>query len=360
MRHFNYRNPIDLNEALQLARKNKEHLINDVINEVKKSNLKNIYMIYGESDHDESIIEAAKELQLNIKFISVKDENFKFTIEQDSIIIKDSDDTINFDDSLKNNSIVINRVLTKSGFECNMLSLRFLFDKLVELGFTVINKPLYNDVADNKFLTAKYLEDFGFSQPKYCVVNKCDVEKGDSNTLETKLKAIYKDPNQDTQYVVKILNGHGGNGVFICRDKNILSVLQSFFAIDSSISLLVQEKIEFDKGDIRVHVINIKGKQKILTSRLRTKSNPNDFRTNISLGNDVEDIELTDKQKEFVIDVAKKTNMGWVGIDMIHGNDDKDYIIELNAHPGITTTSTDKNEIKDWYLKLFSIFVELY
>ena len=108
-------------------------------------------------------------------------------------------------------------------------------------------------------------------------------------SLNKKLKNIYSDIGEDKnadnkkEYVVKLLNGHGGTGVFMCTGKTILSTLQAMFAVDEKLELLCQKKEEADGGDIRVHVLTMRTKQMILAQMKRVKIS-GDFRSNVSLG----------------------------------------------------------------------------
>ena len=76
-------------------------------------------------------------------------------------------------------------------------------------------------------------------QPNFVLVSHTDINKGDDKPLQEKLKKLYNKINDDTKFVCKILGGHGGKGVFICKYSNITSVLQAFFAIDEECQILV-------------------------------------------------------------------------------------------------------------------------
>ena len=124
--------------------------------------------------------------------------------------------------------------------------------------------------------------------------------------------------------------------------KTILATLQAMFAINEDIELLVQAKEEADGGDIRVHVLTMRTEQKILAAMKRKKLGK-DFRSNVSLGATAEPIELTEKQKEVALKVAKISGMPWCAVDIMPlvkgSNDDfKEYdynvVLEYNASPG--------------------------
>ena len=139
-------------------------------------------------------------------------------------------------------------------------------------------------ISNDKFNTAELLEKYDIPQPKFCLINSNDCTKEDHSKLESKIKKLYSKVNDDTKFVCKILHGHGGKGVFLCKMSNIVSICQCIFKLDNSIKLLVQEYKQIKDGDIRVNVVSLNGKQKIFDVSMRCH-HANDFRTNLSLGN---------------------------------------------------------------------------
>ena len=120
------------------------------------------------------------------------------------------------------------------------------------------------------------MQRYEIPQPKFCLLASKDVAKGEES-LQKKLKLIYKEVGENKEedekreYVVKILDGHGGTGVFMTNGKGILAILQAIFAIDPERELLLQKKEEADGGDIRVHVLTSRTKQTILACMKRKK-----------------------------------------------------------------------------------------
>ena len=141
------------------------------------------------------------------------------------------------------------------------------------------------------------------------------------------------------EYVVKILDGHGGTGVFMLNGKNILPVLQAIFAIDEDRELLLQRKEEADGGDIRVHVVTLNNEQKIIAAMKRVKIS-GDFRSNVSLGATAEKVELTKEQEEIALKVAKISGMPWCAVDIMPLVKDSNkeigdnVVLEYNSSPG--------------------------
>ena len=112
-----------------------------------------------------------------------------------------------------------------------------LIKELQDWGLFVINPIQYAKRASNKYTSSVLLERYEIPQPKFALLQKIDIEEGEES-LKKKLELIYDDLGEDEkedkkkEYVVKILDGHGGTGVFMVNGKTILSVLQTIFAID--------------------------------------------------------------------------------------------------------------------------------
>lgn len=254
--------------------------------------------------------------------IKVDDGEYKFTVDE-----SDKEGTI---------------VFVRSGYKDPHIS--FLINSIIKMGITVINDPNYVNVSNNKYLLANLLQQHDIPQPKFVLVSKSDIHKGDDDDLQDKLKKIYRKLDDDTKFVCKILGGHGGRGVFICKKSNITSVLQTFFAIDEECKILVQEFCEIEEGDIRVHVLTLNGKQEIVSVTMRAKGGK-DFRTNLSLGNSqINDIKLTPEQKKIALDTAKASGLIWCGVDLLPLKNGKTYVIEYNGAPGPPSELTTDQE----------------
>ena len=202
------------------------------------------------------------------------------------------------------------------------------------MGFIVINDQMFVNISNNKYLLAMLLKKNDIPQPKFVLVSHRDINKEDDKPLQEKLKKLYNKIDDDTKFVCKLLNGHGGKGVFICKKSNINGILQCLFAIDDECQILVQEFCDIDGGDIRVNVITLNGKQEIFNVGMRTKGDK-DFRTNLSLGNTLkEDIKLTPEQKKIALDTAKVSGLIWCGVDLMPLKNGKTYVVEYNGSPG--------------------------
>ena len=310
--------------------------------ENKKYFFKNI--LFFTNDRKSESNKTLKNLEEAIKDAEV--EIFPFVAEE--VSYKAKDNKIEFNDSKNKykidkqsniDTIVIVRLGAQDSEECMEL-----IKELQDWGLFVINPIQYAKRASNKYTSSVLLERYEIPQPRFALLQKNDIEEGEES-LKKKLNLIYDDLGQDEkedkkkEYVVKILDGHGGTGVFMVTGKTILSVLQTIFAIDPERELLLQRKEEADGGDIRVHVLTMRTQQHILAAMKRVKIS-GDFRSNVSLGASAEPVELTKEQEEIALKVAQVSGMPWCAVDIMPLVKDSNpeigdnVVLEYNASPG--------------------------
>lgn len=274
------------------------------------------------------------------KFDYADSSKLWYEIKEDKIKVDDGEYHFTLTEADKKNTLII----VRSGY--TKPHIQFLLNEMIDMGFTVMNDPAFVNVSNNKYLLASLLSKYNIPQPKYVLTSGRDIIKGDDKALQDKLKRLYSKLTDDTKFVCKILNGHGGKGVFTCTHSNITSVLQAFFAIDEECQILVQEFCEIDEGDIRVNVLTINGKQEIFNIGKRNKSNE-DFRTNLSLGNSLStDVKLTPEQAKLAKDVAKASGLMWCGVDLMPLKNGKTIVVEYNGSPGPMTENTSPEELE--------------
>ena len=330
-----YINNIDqIKESLQINEDNSSHN--------KDYFFKNILFFTNERDASKN--KTLKNLQDAVKGKDI--EIFPFVAEE--VTFKATDDNIDFSDAKNKykvdeqsniDTIVITRLGVQESEECMEL-----IKELQDWGFFVINPIQSAKKASSKYTSSVLLERYEIPQPKFTLLNAKDILKGEES-LKKKLKKIYKDvgDNEDEdkkkEYVVKILDGHGGTGVFMVTGKTILGILQAIFAIDPERELLLQKKEEADGGDIRVHVLTMRTHQKIL-AQMKRKKLGGDFRSNVSLGATAEKVTLTPEQEEIALKVAKISGMPWCAVDImpiVKGTNPElgdNAVLEYNASPG--------------------------
>ena len=255
--------------------------------------------------------------------ITIKDDENEFTVEKES----------NLD------TLVFSRLGVQGEDECE-----HVVQLLQDRGFLVLNPVKYSALACNKYESACLFEKGGIPQPNFCLMTKEDLY--DEESFKTQITRIYKnynfndpDKNEDLDVVVKILDGHGGTGVFTCDCKKLIAILQAIFAIDPERQLLIQKKEEADGGDIRVHVLTRRDKQVILACMKRVKLG-GDFRSNVSLGAEAEPVKLTPEQEQIALHTAMLSKLPWCAVDimpLVKGSNPElgdNVVLEINASPG--------------------------
>jgi RimK family alpha-L-glutamate ligase len=275
----------------------------------------------------------------NIKLITFVAKEVDYTATNDEIVIKDSKEEFKINEQSNVDTIVIVRLGAQESEECMEC-----IKELQDWGLFVLNPIQAAKRASNKYAASVLMQRYEIPQPRFCLLSIRDIKDGEES-LKKKLKLIYpdvgenEDKDKDKEYVVKILDGHGGTGVTMQTGKSILSMLQMAFAIDEERELLLQKKEEADGGDIRVHVLTSRTKQTIL-AQMKRKKLGGDFRSNVSLGAQAEKVEITEEQKEIALKVAKISGMPWCAVDIMplkKGSNKEigdNVVLEYNASPG--------------------------
>ena len=351
-----------LQEAKQLfdnALTTHEELIKDdekIVYEAHEMNkpyfFKNILFFTNNRNADENktlknLIDAVKGTDVEIFPFVAEEVDYKAT--DDKIEWHDNKNQYKVDEQSNVDTIVITRLGVQDSEECMEL-----IRELQDWGFFVINPIQSAKKASNKYSSSVLLERYDIPQPRFTLISKNDILKGEES-LKKKLKDIYPDIGKDEEkdkekeYVVKILDGHGGTGVTMQTGKTILSMLQMVFAVDEERELLIQKKEKADGGDIRVHVLTMRTHQKIL-AQMKRKKIGGDFRSNVSLGATAESVELTPDQKEIALKVAKISGMPWCAVDimpLVSGSNPEvgdNVVLEYNASPGSDGISSVIND----------------
>ena len=323
-------NKDDKVQTVDMIKRNEEYFFKNIIfftNEREASKNKTL----------KNLQEAIKNTDVNlVVFVS---EEVDYTANDKKIEIKDSKEKFTITDQSNVDTIVIVRLGAQDSEECMEC-----VKELQDWGLFVLNPIQAAKRASNKYASAVLMQRYEIPQPKFCLLAAKDVVKGEES-LQKKLKLIYKEVGENKEedekreYVVKILDGHGGTGVFMTNGKGILAILQAIFAIDPERELLLQKKEEADGGDIRVHVLTSRTKQTILACMKRKKLG-GDFRSNVSLGAQAEKVEITPEQRDIALNVAKISGMPWCAVDimpLIKGSNPEigdNVVLEYNCSPG--------------------------
>lgn len=268
----------------------------------------------------------------------VSDELTYSTDDSGILTITDGDLTLDFATISNVDTIVFSRLGVQGRDNCeHVVSL------LQDRGFLVLNPVRYSELASNKYDTAVLLKKGEIPQPRFCSMTK-SILYDEEQYLES-MRDVYpewsKDPdkNEDFKLVCKILDGHGGTGVFMTDGKKLNAILQTIFAVDPERQLIIQRKEEGDGGDIRVHVLTLRDEQKILACMKRQQLG-GDFRSNVSLGAEAIKVELTEEQEQIALKAAKISRLPWCAVDIMplkKGSNKEvgdNVVLELNASPG--------------------------
>ena len=217
-----------------------------------------------------------------------------------------------------------------------------MFNELEKKNYLIINNIDGINNASDKIKSAELFKKYKIQQPAYTELTADDVMVDEENKtkvkLWSKLKDIYSDAetNKNQKYVVKNPVGKQGIGVFIVDGNQILSVLQAYFDVAKNSKLIVQEFLDADGGDFRMHVLTLKSGQYFLYGVKRNKIK-GDFRSNVSLGgtyDNMKESDFTDEQKDLAFKAAKAVGLTWAGVDImpVKNNKLKNVVIECNAN----------------------------
>jgi glutathione synthase/RimK-type ligase-like ATP-grasp enzyme len=254
------------------------------------------------------------------------------------ITITDDENSFKINEQSNLDTLVFSRLGVQGEDNCE-----HIVEILQDRGFLVLNPTKYSAVACNKYETACLLKKGGIPQPNFCLMTK-EVLSDDKLYLEALQDVDSKfsgDPDKDEElkFVVKILDGHGGTGVFMSDGKKLKAILQAIFAIDAERQLIIQRKEEGDGGDIRVHVLTLRDGQVILGAMKRVQLT-GDFRSNKSLGAETEKVKLTPEQEQIALKTAQLSHMPWCAVDimpLVKGSNKElgdNVVLEINASPG--------------------------
>lgn len=169
----------------------------------------------------------------------------------------------------------------------------FLSKMLEHAGFKVFNNAKVAEIANDKAKTYAYLANQGIPMLDSIFICRKDAKE-----------SVQKLPNH---WVVKSVDGHGGKHVFLKTEENVQEILEKTGQSD----LVAQPFLEGPCEDVRVYVL---GKEILACVRRRAKKG---FKSNFSLGGEVELYTLTEEEKQLVQKIVDMFSFGLVGIDFL-------------------------------------------
>ena len=176
-------------------------------------------------------------------------------------------------------------------FRCRNYS---LLNKIEKRGIRCFNNTKTNSLANDKYETYLFFKEHGFP------------------CLETSLDS------KDISFplVMKSLDGHGGKEVYLINSKNELKQSDKGF---------IYQKFLPNKGDVRLYVLN----KKVIGAVKR--SNDKDFRSNFSLGGEVEEYKASTEMIDIAIKISELLDADYIGVDFIIY--DKGFIVNEIEDP---------------------------
>ena len=214
------------------------------------------------------------------------------------------------------------------------------------------------DFEEQGFLTIPSVENWINCSSKYYTDILC--RKAGLRTPKT-VPITY---SEDTERVIEELDkkfpvilktstgSQTGVGVVIVESmRSLHAAVQMLKLYEKHMPILIQEYIKTDY-DVRVVILD----DKILGSIKREVISDNDFRSNISLGAEATNIELTEIEKKDSMTAAKAVGGRLVGVDFIPAKNrekEQPYILEVNAMPGFGGIEKLKNGLTQEILEHF-------
>jgi len=189
-----------------------------------------------------------------------------------------------------------------------------LLGELERRGVQVLNWARAIECAVDKYLTTIRLQQAGLPVPATIV---CE-------TAESAL-AAFEQLGGDV--VVKPLFGAEGRGILrVCDPDLAVRVFRTLERIQAV--LYLQQFVPHEGFDVRVMVLD----GQVLGGMRR--SNPHDFRTNVSRSARAEPLELTAEQCDWAIRGAAAVGARLAGVDLLYDRGGRGYVIEVNGVPG--------------------------
>lgn len=186
--------------------------------------------------------------------------------------------------------------------------------RLQKSGVTVLNPPRAIECAVDKYLTTSRLAAEGLPVPE-------------TITCEGFEQAMVAFARLGGDVVVKPLFGSEGRGIVRVSDPDlahrVFRTLERIGAV-----LYLQRFVRHPGYDIRVLVLDGRPVGSV------KRTNPHDFRTNVSRDAQAEVHMPTDQEVELALRAARCTETRFAGIDLLYDEQGQLYVIEVNAVPG--------------------------
>ncbi|WP_050632155.1 ATP-grasp domain-containing protein [Bacillus andreraoultii] len=209
---------------------------------------------------------------------------------------------------------VKNKRMKRPSFVINRSRDSLIATHFERMGSRVFNSSFVTEICNHKGRTHQFVNANGIKSVKTWFVNR----------NYTPLEQL----NHAFPLVLKAVNGHGGNEVFLLQNRDALTEKIENFPSDEYI---LQEVCGNPGTDIRVFVL---GNQILAAVKRYSETS---FKSNFSLGGQVEPYSLTEDEKQLVGKIIRFTRFDFVGIDFLL---DKDGHFLFNEIEDVVGTRT--------------------
>jgi ribosomal protein S6--L-glutamate ligase len=269
-------------------------------------------------------------VDFNGMHISEKDNktyinSFPFDEEEGAVILPNlKDDDITYEKPFQidsSNTIIMPRGLGTLGFTASQYWVDTI-KNLENLGYLTIPSIKCWEICSSKYMTDVICRQNDILTPKTVPITHASDTERAFEELKTKFPIILK----------ASIGTQTGIGVIIVESmRSLNAIVQTLLLYNKYLPILLQEYIEAD-WDVRVVTLD----KKILGA-MKRKVIKGDFRSNVSIGAETENIKLTDLEVEYSLKAAEVVHGRLAGVDFIPSkNREKElpYILEVNSMPG--------------------------
>ncbi len=210
-------------------------------------------------------------------------------------------------------------IIVRSAFTQNPSLHASLIREFELQGHLVINGHIGVHRAKNKIRTLQLLNHFNIPMPRTVVLYSAE-------QLKPALKGF------SFPVVIKAAFGLGGNGIFIGETRRSASAIVDYLLGEhgKGTPIKIQEYIKESKGkDLRVFVVGKK-----VVAAMQRSAKRGDFRSNYHAGGSVNNIEITDEERDLAIQSARHIGLNIAGVDILRSKKGA-VVIEVNSNPGL-------------------------
>lgn len=171
------------------------------------------------------------------------------------------------------------------------------------------------------------------------------------NSIKTTIQPVYsfnEDNYTSFPYVLKSLDSHGGKEVYLINNSSEFS---SSLDLINKDYVLIQSLCNNPGVDVRVYILG----NKIYHSILR--ENPNDFKSNYTLGGTCSLYTLNEKQKSIINKVLEQYYFDFVGIDFIFDKEGNMLFNEIEDVVGCRTLYENNKDVAYDYMQYINHYI---